>query len=64
MRVQIRVLVGEGYYGSGPSGEKDVVLESESDLASLPWEAICANLVQSAIKEYEKELAEGESEGE
>jgi hypothetical protein len=64
MRVHIRVQVGEGYYGSGPNAEKEAEVRSEGSLANLPWENICAGLVQAAIKEYEKAVAEAENEGE
>ena len=58
MKVQIRVKVGEEYWSNNPTGEAEAHIESEADMKVLPWEAICANLVQKAIAEYEKATEE------
>jgi len=62
MRIHIKVTVG--YHGSRRCAEKEAEIRSEGNLPDLPWEDICAGLVQSAIKGYEKAVAEAENEGE
>jgi len=61
MKVQIRVKVGEDYWSNNPTGEAEAHIESEADITELPWEAICANLVQKAIREYEKDSSEADN---
>ena len=62
MRIHVKVQVGEGYYGSGPNIEKEAEVRSEGILTNLPWEDICAGLVQSAIKEYKEAVIEAEED--
>lgn len=55
MKIDIAVTArGAGW--SGPEGTADVSVESQADLRNLPWEAICASLVQTAIDRYEEEV--------
>jgi hypothetical protein len=62
MRIRIDVTAHEGW--SGVRGTTELIIESEADpetIKGLPWEAICTNLVQMAIANFE---AERDGEGE
>lgn len=55
MKIDISVRV-RGACWSGPQGTADVSVESQADLRNLPWEQICASLVQTALDRYEEEV--------
>jgi len=61
MIITLNITVGKDYWGDDVVRDQ-IELKSETDrLADLPWEAICAGVVQSAIKEYEEKQKGAES---
>ena len=53
MIITLNVSVGMSPWGDDNTVRKEVRLETENTTpADLPWEAICAGLVQSALAEY------------
>jgi len=54
MHIRVSVMVGEDRWDDNVRKEARVETEHKNP-TELPWEAICAGLVQSALKEYEEQ---------
>ena len=63
-RVQVQVYVYDGDYSwqSHTSNEAEVKMENVRELRQLPWESICANLVQQTIDRHVTERIADEQE--
>jgi len=60
VRIQVNVTVTDSYSWE-KRAESEAEVKIEFGAETLPWEQICASLVQKAIKEY-MELCEKEEE--
>ena len=55
MIITLNVTVAKAHWGDESTVRKEVEVKTENPVpAELPWAAICAGFVQSALKEYEQ----------
>ena len=53
MIITLNVTVGESAWDSDAI-RKEIEVKTENPTPELPWEVLCAGLIQSALKEYQQ----------
>ena len=53
MIITLNVTVGESAWDTAAS-RKEIEVKTENPAPELPWEMLCAGLVQAALKEYQQ----------
>jgi hypothetical protein len=61
MYITLNVTVGNDVWDSS-AVRKEVEVKTENPTPELPWETLCAGLIQAALKEYKEQAKEQEAE--
>ena len=63
MIITLNATVGESAWDNDAI-RKEVEVKTENPTPELPWEVLCAGLIQSALKEYQEQAGKQEATSE